>query len=123
MYTDWRILTLVRGYWAKDVPSAMSQFLSVFNVLKTLVVDIHLVFGRCYCSLAAAKTVEYASGTLAVREITKSNSTFSATNISSNMIWFFQLRDTIKMKSDHTAINYDHNNIDIRSHIMIYNNV
>ena len=32
---------------------------------------------------------------LAVREITKSSSTFSATNISSNMLWFFQLHDTI----------------------------
>ena len=33
---------------------------------------------------------------LAVREITESSSTFSATNISSNMIWFRQLHDTIK---------------------------
>ena len=60
---------------------------------------------------------------LSVREITKSTSTFSATNISSNMIWFFQLHDTIKMKSNHTGINYNHNNIAIRSHIIIYNNV
>ena len=36
------------------------------------------------------------SDTLPVREITKSSSTFSATNISSNMIWFFQMHDTIK---------------------------
>ena len=34
---------------------------------------------------------------LAVRKITKSSSTFSATNISSNMIWFLQLHDTIKL--------------------------
>ena len=57
-----------------------------------------------------------------VREITKRSSTFSATNISSN-IWFIQLHDTIKMKSNHTGINHNHNNIDIRSHIMIYNSV
>ena len=58
-----------------------------------------------------------------VREITKSSSTFSATNISNNMIWFFQMHDTIKLKSNHTEINYNHNNIAIRSHIMIYHNV
>ena len=60
---------------------------------------------------------------LAVREITKSSSTFSATNISSNMTWFFQLHGTIKMKSNHTGINYNHKNIAIRSHIMIYNSL
>ena len=60
---------------------------------------------------------------LAVREITKSSSTFSATNISSNIIWFLQLHDIIKMKSNHTWINYTHNNIAIRSHMMIYNSV
>ena len=59
----------------------------------------------------------------AVREITKSSSTFSATNISSNMICFFQLHDTIKMKSNHTGINYRHNGIAIRSHVMKYNSV
>ena len=58
-----------------------------------------------------------------VREITKSSSTFSATNISSNMIWFFPLHDTIKMKSNRIEINYNHNDIAIRSHIMIYNSV
>ena len=60
---------------------------------------------------------------LAVRAITKNSSTFSATNISSNMIWFRQLHDTIKMKSNHIGINYNHNNIVIRSHIIIYNSV
>ena len=60
---------------------------------------------------------------LAVREITKSSSTFSATNISSNMIWFFHLHDTIKMKSNHTGINYNRNSIAIRSHMIIYNSV
>ena len=34
-----------------------------------------------------------------VREITKSSSTFSATNISSNIVWLLQLHDTIKMES------------------------
>ena len=37
----------------------------------------------------------YSSG----REITKSSSTFSATNISSNIIWLLQLYDTIQTKS------------------------
>ena len=37
--------------------------------------------------------------TLSVREITKSSSTFSATNISSNIVWLLQLNDTIQMKS------------------------
>ena len=57
-----------------------------------------------------------------VREIAKSSSTFSATNISCN-IWFRQLHDTIKMKSNHTGINYNHNDIAIRSHTMMYNSV
>ena len=53
-------------------------------------------------------------GPLPVREITKSSRTFSATNVSNNIIWFLQLHDTIKMKSSHTGINsnnikYSHN--------------
>ena len=52
-----------------------------------------------------------------------SSSTFSATNISSNMIRFLQMHDTIKMNSSHTGINYNHNNIAIINHIMIYNSV
>ena len=59
----------------------------------------------------------------AVMEITKSSSTFSATNISSNIVWLLQLHDTIQMKLRYTRINYNHDNIAIRSHIMIYNNV
>ena len=35
-----------------------------------------------------------------VREITKSSSTFSATNISSNIVWLLQLHDTIQTKSN-----------------------
>ena len=35
---------------------------------------------------------------LAVREITKSSSTFSGTNINSNKVWLLQLHDTIQMK-------------------------
>ena len=35
---------------------------------------------------------------LAVREITKSSSTFYATNISSNIVWLLQLHDTIQME-------------------------
>ena len=55
-----------------------------------------------------------------VREITKSSSTFSATNISSNIVWLLQLHDSIQMQSNYTWINYDHDNIAVRSHIMIY---
>ena len=36
---------------------------------------------------------------LSVREITKISSTFSATNISSNIVWLLQLHDTIQTKS------------------------
>ena len=43
-----------------------------------------------------------------VREITKSSSTISATNISSNRIWFLQLHDTIKIKSYHAEQQYSH---------------
>ena len=68
-------------------------------------------------------TLSLARNCLAVRGITKSSSTFSATNISSNMIWFLQLHDTIKMKSNHTGSIYNHNDKAIRSHIMIYNRV
>ena len=35
----------------------------------------------------------------AVTEVTKSSSTFSATNISSNIVWLLQLHDTIQTKS------------------------
>ena len=58
---------------------------------------------------------------LADREISKSSSTFSAINISSNIVWVLQLHDTIQMKSNYTWINYKHDNIAIRSYIMIYN--
>ena len=39
------------------------------------------------------------------------------------MIWFLQLHDTIKIKFNYTGINYNHNNIAIRSRIMICNSV
>ena len=60
---------------------------------------------------------------LTVREITKSRSIFPATNISSYIIWLLQLHDKIQMKSNYTWINYNHDNIAIRSHIMINNSV
>ena len=44
---------------------------------------------------------------------------FSATNISSNIVWLFQQHDTIQMKSNYAWINYNHDDIAIRSHIMI----
>ena len=37
---------------------------------------------------------------LSVREITKSSNTFSATNISRNIVRLLQLHDTIQMKSN-----------------------
>ena len=37
------------------------------------------------------------------------------------MVWFFQLHDTIQMKSKYTWIHYNHDNIVIRSHMMINN--
>ena len=37
---------------------------------------------------------------LAVREITKSSCTFSATNISGNLVWLLSLHDTIQTKSN-----------------------
>ena len=55
---------------------------------------------------------------LAVREITKSSSTFSATNISSNIVWLLWLHDIIQMKSNYTLINYNPDNITIRRHIL-----
>ena len=39
------------------------------------------------------------------------------------MIWFLQLRGVIKIKSNHTGMNYNHNNIAIRRPIMIYDSV
>ena len=39
--------------------------------------------------------------TWAVREITRCSSAFSATNISSNIVWLLQLHDRIQMKSNY----------------------
>ena len=86
-------------------------------------VDYPLVSLAQVVSLHMAGSWGSESDLWTVWEITKSSSTFSATNISSNVIWFFQLHDTIKMKSNHTGINYNHNKIAIRSHIMIYKSV
>ena len=45
---------------------------------------------------------------------------FSATNISSNIVWLLQLHDTIQMKSNYTWINFTH----IRySHKKSYNDI
>ena len=66
------------------------------------------------CIITASKYMVNWNTSLSVREITKSSSTFAATNLSSNMIWFHQLQDTVEMKSNHTVINYNHNNIAIR---------
>ena len=55
-----------------------------------------------------------------VREITKSSSTFSATNISSSIVCLFKRHDTIQMKSNYTWIYYNHDNIAIWNHITIY---
>ena len=42
----------------------------------------------------------YLHDLLSVREITKCSSTFSATNISSNIVWLLQLHDTIQTKTN-----------------------
>ena len=42
----------------------------------------------------------YPNNAYSVKEITKSSSTFSATNISSNIVWLRQLHDTIQTKSN-----------------------
>ena len=75
-----------------------------------LVLIIHVACGSSYSTACTT-----------VREIPKSSCTFFATNISSNIVWFHQLHDTIQMKSNYIWINYNHDNIAIRSHIMIYN--
>ena len=49
--------------------------------------------GNCFCRLCINIILPFT-----VREITKSSSTFSATNISSNIVWLLQLHDTIRMK-------------------------
>ena len=49
----------------------------------------------------------------------QSSSTFSAADISSNMIWFLHLHDIIKWNE----IKSNHNDIATRSHIMIYKSV
>ena len=46
---------------------------------------------------------------------------FSATNISSNKKWLFQLLDANQMKSKYTWTNYNRDNIALRSRTMIYN--
>ena len=57
-------------------------------------------------------------GPLAVRE-TKSSSTFTATNISSNMICLLQLQDTLQMKSNYTRIDYNHDTYSKIVHVII----
>ena len=53
-------------------------------------------------------------------EVSKSSSPFSSTNIIASIVWLLQLHDTIQMKSNYTWINYNNDNIAIRSHIMTY---
>ena len=73
--------------------------------------NVHVLFG-CHIGIISL---------WAVREITKSSSTYSVTNISSNIAWLLELHDIIQIKSNYTWINYDHDNIAIWSHIIIYN--
>ena len=56
-----------------------------------------------------------------VRGITKSSSTFPATNSSSNMARLLQLHGKIQKKSNYTWILYNHDNMAMRSHVMINN--
>ena len=57
---------------------------------------------QCACDTRLVEQVTRNEAMLSVREITKSSSTFSATNISSNIVWLLQLHDTIRMKSNYT---------------------
>ena len=41
MYTDWRIVTLGGGYWTKDFPSAIPQFIVVFKTLPVVHKQLH----------------------------------------------------------------------------------
>ena len=84
-------------------------------------------FHRCVVSVVIinvdVSSLNITKLALTIREIAKSSCTFSATNISSNILWLLQLYDTIQMKLNYTWINYNHDNIDVRSHIMIYDDV
>ena len=71
------------------------------------------------CIVAQQSSVITWSTYISVRDITKSNSTFSATNISSYIISILKLHDIIQIKSNYTWINYNHENIAMRSHIII----
>ena len=53
----------------------------------------------CYYQLIAKPANKTTAPPWTVKEITKSSSTFSATNISSNIVWSFSLHDTIQRKS------------------------
>ena len=94
----------------------------VLGTLKCLCIRIvHVDYNYVIMGAMASQITSLAIVYSAVREITKCSSTFSATNISSNIIQLLQLHDTIRMKSNYTWINYNHDDIAIRSHIMIYN--
>ena len=55
---------------------------------------------KCSARWAAGVSMAYCQDIYwTVREISKSSSTFSASNISSNIVWLLQLHDTIQMES------------------------
>ena len=51
-----------------------------------------------FLSLSQSQIIVFCAWHLSVRKITKSSSTFSATNFSSNIIELLQLHDTIQIK-------------------------
>ena len=81
-----RLETTGHRFWAIASPISKA---SIYTSHSTSFTHTHYVPLRSSC--------EYPY--LAVREITKSSSTFSATNISSNMIGLLQLHDALQMKS------------------------
>ena len=112
---DWDVITIVSLWNFTDLSTALlARCLSNFRVIEK-------VWNRLSRLRDFKRSFGKTSTRFAVREITQSSSTISATSISSNIVWLIQLHDIIQMKSNYTWINYNHDNIAIRSHMMIYN--
>ena len=106
--------TIVMSYI--EINKAVSQWLLTFNLCVSVTWPL-----TCAFHIPCTHTPEIIDMHRGVCDNTKSSSTFSATNIDSNIVWFRQLHDTIPMKSNYTWVNYIHDNRAIRNHIMIYN--
>ena len=84
MYIKTRTLLYVIKYWLPITTE------SIWNSYQCVLLSKRWFYG---CGGLRIQCLEIVSLTLAVREITKSSSTFSATNISSNIVWFLPLHD------------------------------